>query len=749
MNARLERRFQHVAHYGQTSLESHEFTGRVPASFTFNSPVGLCMDRHQQVWVCDTGNNRVVVLDRSLTHILRILHCPDPGGAGQAGLDFRMPFHVCPHPEMDRVYISDMGNSRIVAMDYAAGRFTFAFAFGNQKGAGFDPLQDPNGLTVVANQAGGGYSIYVNDEFFHTPTEPIRNRCVRFDEKGDYVEDFRTLIDPDGSRHDLYWPQGLSSDAKGNLYIANTGSYEILKCAAGEPIGPDYSVTAKAPLISHQFEQPTGIGMLNIMRDVNVIGDHVFVPDHVANTISVYTLDGRELSPIKGVRPAWNHGAEPVHSLTDRLYYTLEDEALVSPYVICQGETADTFLVSEPFTSRIIKLRIDRLGDPDSQASLIMAVGGRRDEPGSRGRDPQFNCVTSVLGLQRRTPNGAAPAADSAAELPDYLRYNPFQLGYMSLGKALAAQYDFWFGDWTRRLLSTARATDAAGSFRLNVDAGNWQFKGYREDDRRFKAVHSPASGYFLPGNLAMAVYHPRAPLLGQICPGTPIVLVGNFNLGMVSMYQLDPLGRLINYGLPFGIQGEADGCLSGPQGMVVSDDGEVFIVDALNNRMSKWQFLQTGQVVFIRNFVWQGKGEGTGEQSIFTPTDVALDAHNRLFVTDQFNNRICVFDRYGNSLWCYGRQGYWEEGEADGGKFMLPTSLSIDGEHLILNDLVNRALKIFRIGPDALQFEGGISLFKLSQDKGGVWMPYFMHAQDGQVSVADSTYNIVQVFEY
>lgn len=749
MNARFERRFQHVAHYGQTSLESHDFKGRVPADFTFNSPVGLCMDRHQQVWVCDTGNNRVVVLDRGLTHILRILHCPDPGGSGEGAIDFRMPFHVCPHPEMDRVYISDMGNSRIVAMDYAAGRFEFAFAFGNRKGKGFEPLQDPNGITVVADKTGGGYSIYVNDEFFHTPTEPIRNRCVRFDEKGAYVEDFRTLIDPDGSRHDLYWPQGLSSDARGNLYIANTGSYEILKCAAGEPIGADYSVAAKTPLISHQFGQPTGIGMLNIMRDVNVIGDRVFVPDHVANTISVYTLDGEELSPIQGLRPAWNHGAEPVHSLTDPLYYTLEDEALVSPYVICQGEAADIFLVSEPFTSRIIKLRIARLGQPDSQATLIAAVGGRRDQPGRRGRDPQFNCVTSVLGLQRRPQHDAPAAAGSAAELPDYLRYNPFQRGYMNLGRTLAEQYDFWFGGWMRSLLQASHAADRAAGFHLNVDAGNWQFKGYRENDRRFEAAGSPCRGYFLPGNLAMAVYHPRVPLFGQICPGTPIVLVGNFNLGMVSLYQLDPLGRLINYGLPFGIQGDGDGCLNGPQGMVVSDDGEVFIVDALNNRMSKWQFLQTGQVVFIRNFVWQGAHLAGEERPIFTPTDVALDARGRLFVTDQFNNRICVFDRHGNSLWCYGQQGYWEEGEADGEKFMLPTSLAIDGERLILNDLVNRALKIFRIGPDALHFEGGISLFKLPQDKGGVWMPFFMHAQDGQVSIADSTYNIVQVFEY
>jgi len=79
----------------------------------------------------------------------------------------------------------------------------------------------------------------------------------------------------------------------------------------------------------------------------------------------------------------------------------------------------------------------------------------------------------------------------------------------------------------------------------------------------------------------------------------------------------------------------------------------------------------------------------------------------------------------------------------------MLPTSLAIDGDCLVLNDLVNRALKLFRIGDKTLEFLGGISLFKLSLPEGGVWMPYFMTACDRQVQIADMAYNVVQVFRY
>ncbi len=760
MSSRKNPDFKHVTRYGQTILDVPQYIGPIPQNFTFNSPVGVCMDRCQQIWVCDTGNNRVVILDRDMQRVIRILHCPDPENHSKAGkkadgaLTFHMPFHVCPHPQQNRVYITDIGNSRVVVMDYDNDEFDFAFAFGNDPRLGLKKLQDPNGITLV-KQKQGGYQIHVNDEFFHTKTEPRRNRCVRFDENGNYIDEFRTVISPDGERHDLYWPQGLASDAQGNLYIANTGSYEVLKCPANSPVQPDYSIAAQQPIISHTFADTSGIGMLNIMRYVNVIGERVFVPDHVANTISVLDLDGQPVSSISGLRPCWKHATEEVDSLTDPIYYALEDSAIVSPYVICQGEAPDIFLVSEPFCSRILKLRISNLDQPEATASILAAIGSRRDEKGNRRIDAQFNCVTSVMGLQRNNPPRPDSGYDVMSELPAYLRYNPLQRCYMGVGALMASQYDWLWKTWSWLLPNTTQASASftapplPDSLRLNVDAGNWDFQHYVERGGDFSPLHNPLAGYFMPGNLAMAVYHPRTPLLGQLCPGTPLLLVSNFNFGMVSLYQVGPLGKLLNYGVPFGFPGSGQGCLNGPQGMAVSDDGEAFVVDTLNNRMTKWQILQTGQVVFISSFVWPAEADDAADYR-FTPTDVEIDADNRVFVTDQFNNRICVFDRHGNPLWRVGQQGYWEEDTGgDGDDFMLPTSLAIDGEHLVVNDLVNRALKIFRIQPEGLEFATGISLFKRSIDAGGVWMPYFMYARDRQVFVADSTYNVVQVYSY
>ena len=744
MTTPTKKTFQHIALYGQTDQDDPDFVGNIPNNFTFNSLVGCCMDKQQRVWVCDTGNDRVLVLDNTLCKIIRILKCPERGGKEQGGLNFRMPFHLCQHPDNNQMYITDMGNSRVVVMEYSADKIQFSHVFGNTESDQGAPLQDPNGITIVRDKDGTCF-VHVNDEFFHTETDKLRNRCVRYTDKGVYVDEFRTVIDPDGNPHDIYWPQGISSDQQGNLYLANTGNYEILKVPANAPVEANYTIHGKMPVVHSQFNQPSGLGMMNIMRFVTVIGKHVFVPDHILNTISVYDMAGTLCTTLSGIRPSWNHGEESVHSLTDPIYYNEEDALLLNPYVICQGETDDIYFVTEPFSSRLIKLHIPQLTGTSAAMTMLAALGERRNQPGKHGADPQFNVVTAVAGFKQ--PPHQPLTTPTSGDLPPWLKFNPFQQWYMALANMVTTQYQQGLGKLMDQWLTKSTGTHDSNTVRLNMDAGNWRIKAYLEQKDGFSAVRENIiSGYFLPGNLSMTTYYPQVPLLGQICPQTPILLIANFNFGMISMYQIGPLGQLLNYGVPFGFYGQFEGCMRGPQGMAVSDEGEVFIVDSLNNRISKWQILQTGQVVFIKNFAWYDKSPNP---TSFTPTDVAMGAKKRLFVTDQFNNRICVFDHDGKSLWSYGKEGYWQEGEPDGGNFMLPTSLAIDGNHLILNDLVNRALKLFRIEDKTLTFLGGISLFKLELEKGGVWMPFFMYARDHEVYIADSTYNVVQVFKY
>jgi len=199
----------------------------------------------------------------------------------------------------------------------------------------------------------------------------------------------------------LLWPQGLASDTRGNLYLANTGHYEVLKISTDWPIVDECVQAPHDAVMLHQHGKPTGIGKFNVMRSVCVIGDRVFVPGHIENAITVYDLEGRQVSVVSGLLPLWSHTLEPVHSLSDFAYGALEDVVFVGPYQICAAEgEEDVYFISEPFASSVIKVRIPRIqGDED--ALLMESVGHRRDDQDRSRSTSQFNCMTSVIGFKR------------------------------------------------------------------------------------------------------------------------------------------------------------------------------------------------------------------------------------------------------------------------------------------------------------------------------------------------------------
>lgn len=733
---------KHESYYGAVATEDHGFSGPISGTFTLNTPVGIALDRQDNVWVCDTGNNRIVIFDRDLSSIRRILRFPGSGRAKAQKTPFLMPFHLCPHPDKNVMFLTDMGNARVVALSYDQAKVGYAYSFGYQ-GDGinddtFSPLQDPNGITLI-REKNGEFSIWVCDEFFHTKDDQ-RNRCVKFTEKGKFVEQFKTIVDHRGSRHDLIWPQGIAANEEGMLFIANTGSYEVIRCHCTGQCNERHDKTHQGTVLLHSFGNPQGIGSFNIMRSVNVIRDLVFVADQVLNTVSVYETDGTFKTMISGIRPSWNHNAFEARSLSDYAYYSMEDNALLNPYTICQGEREGLYFISEPFTSRVIKIEIPDLKGDETTAHLVRAVGDRRNQRTNRKHVSQLNCVTSVRGLGGQAER--FPEKEKDPELPFSIRYNPFQLWYSGIGGLVTSGYRLWYDSVFGQHVSPGDRT----AQKFTLDAGNWTIKSYSEHVGKFKESCHTLEGYYFPGDLAMAVHYPTRPLLGQICPGSPLVFVTNFNFSTVTIYQFNIDGKLINYGLPFGFPGTMDGCLLGPQGIAVSRFGEIFIADSLNNRISKWRLLDTGQVIFDRTFNWQ---EPDATDYYFTPTDIAIDDRNRLFVTDQFNDRIRVFDQNGNGLWSFGKSGYCDNLDDDFDMFMLPTSLSIDHDELIVNDLVNRALKIFRIEDDTLSYLGGTKAFKEYPQKGGLWMPFFIFTENRRVYVPDSTFNVVNIFSY
>ncbi|MCP4110313.1 MAG: hypothetical protein GY749_33125 [Desulfobacteraceae bacterium] len=750
----MDAQIKHVTHYGDISFKNKTRIGRIPDDFTVNSPVGICMDKYQNIWLCDTGNNRVVIFDTELENILEVITTApkrikkQDGQFGEERAPLLLPFHAYQHPEKKQMLLTDMGNKRVVVFNYnyKDGKYTIdSTSFGYIDDGITDykpeeaeksllpfPLDDPNGVTMIKEKDEKWY-IYVNDEFQYDPEDSDQiNRCVKFTEQGAYVNDFRHVTDEkSGMAHDLIWPQGLASDSQGNLYIANTGRYEIVKCHYSQK-------NVEGTTLLHSFGNPKGVGSLNILRSVNVIDDKVFVPDQKANSISVYDLKTNKQIFITGMIPTWDHDQFEARTVSDFTFTMMENVALESPYQICKGEKEGVYFITEPFISRIIKIQIPTF-EKDCKAITICVIGDRRNLIEKERTSSQFNSVTSVVGLDAKFP--PSPTADPA--LPDYLKFNPLYYWYKGLSEAGMWSYQMWYSKVFRTFIPTN--LEDIKHTKYNVDAGNWLIKAYSENVEDFQQETNVLKGYYIPGDVGMTSFYPRKPLPGQICPGTPLLFVTNFLISMVTIYQFTPAGKLVNYGTPFGYRGAFEiGGMRGPQGIEINADGEIYIADSLNHRISKWQILPTGEVVFIKTFAWE-------DEEYFYPTDVSIDSKNRVLVTDQFNNRIRAFDKDGNCLWSYGVKGYCNEKNIKDkfDNFMLPASLCVDDNHLVVNDLVNRFLKVFQIKDDGLEFITGKALFKNQPEDGGVWMPYLIYAHNRQIYVPDTTYNVVNVYEY
>jgi hypothetical protein len=90
-------------------------------SFTYNgenigkfvSPQDICQTPDGKVYVADTGNNRIVVLDKSMEKTINIISTFDNGGKADS---FNQPYGVSVS-DTNQIYIADSQNHRIVVLD--------------------------------------------------------------------------------------------------------------------------------------------------------------------------------------------------------------------------------------------------------------------------------------------------------------------------------------------------------------------------------------------------------------------------------------------------------------------------------------------------------------------------------------------------------------------------------------------------------------------------------------------------------
>lgn len=99
-----------------------------------------------------------------------------------------------------------------------------------------------------------------------------------------------------------------------------------------------------------------------------------------------------------------------------------------------------------------------------------------------------------------------------------------------------------------------------------------------------------------------------------------------------------------------YGEFGSKDGQLNNPRAITIDSQGNLFVADELNDRVTK--FNNQGQAAGY----WGNRASSTDPGKFIILGGVAVDNQNHLQALDEFNHRIQVFDKQGNYLSSWGQ---------------------------------------------------------------------------------------------
>src|SRR5665213_1481435 len=121
-------------------------------------------------------------------------------------------------------------------------------------------------------------------------------------------------------------------------------------------------------------------------------------------------------------------------------------------------------------------------------------------------------------------------------------------------------------------------------------------------------------------------------------------------------------------YLFQWGSQGSGNGQFISPVGIALDSSSNVYVLDANNNCVEKFDHLG--------NYLTQWGSQGSGNGQFVYPGGISIDSSNNVYVSDGNNSRIEKFDHNGNYLTQWGSAG------SGNGQFISPVGIAIDSSN-------------------------------------------------------------------
>ena len=674
------------------------FIVQFPASLA--SPSGIASDAAGNVYIADTGNNRVL----KYSNIGALL--TSWGTPGSANGQFNQPWGIA--VDASNVYVGDSGNNRVqkftqagafvavwtvagahgVALDglgnlfvagtSAIGKYTLAGGFvtaWGSAGAGNGQFNAPFG--VAADAAGNVYVADTNN-----------GRVQKFTSAGTYVAQWGGLTTPDG----------VCVDNGGHVIVVETGGYRV------------DAFTGTGVLISQWGSQGAAAGQFQLARAVTTNANgNVYVLDsgnqrlEVFGTVTSVTM-AADVNPTAFGQPVTLTAIVAPTTVAGVVYF--KDGAAVIGPAGPSGLTVSNFSVGSHALTAFYG------GDPNSAAStspmvtLVVHTAATATalvavlNPSGTGQPVTFTTTVTAVPPGAGVPTGNVTLAiDGVPASPVALAGGVRTTVLSSLApgtRALTVAYagDTNFAPSTSTVLAQVVLPLQAPPSYL----AQWPGNGAGGNSRGATNLASDAAGeLFVPDyvNSHVQVFTGSGVNIIQFGtngsnPGQMVRPAGAATDASGYLYITDAYNNRVTtydlrgaYQAQWGTAGSGDGQFSNPNGIVVDGSRNIFVADEVANRIQK--FASWG------GFLAKWGSTGTGNGQFSSPTSLAADRAGNIYVADAGNFRIQKFTGDGVYL------GQWGSEGSLNGQFEYPGSIVMDAaDNLLVVDTYNHRVEKF-----------------------------------------------------
>lgn len=705
-------------------------------NYDFNSPGGLAVDQYRNLYVADTGNDRIVAFrlennDGMFGDYRRIL--PPIGSWGSGNLQFKNPtdLTVVPRHEVDQgewLAVADTGNHRVqlIPLNFTAAGNSIRVSTGpglampylNQFGAPSvgSGASDANAVAQtlwepVAICSDRNRCLYVADKSWHR----VSKWCVNAAGNGyDHVDDWEKAGGGSGNgNREFDTPISLALDPKHlYLYVGEAANNRIQRidstngthlCHWRPNMGPETLVPAGVAVDNRGEVYVSDSANGKILRgkvydangNVKNDGD---VPDQVADLWQARLSDTYMYAPAYVAKNKHDNALWIADSGNNRVkVYRPNADFILTPAAapVADGfnnPVGITFDGSTTFIADSGNNRIRRYGGDLSHQEDTGNTWSNR--PGSLATDSAGNFYVVELTshrIQKLNSSGELIISwgrrgkgQGEFDQPHSVAIDSSDNIYVSdEGNNRIQKFDnngAFITEWGGSGSRDGKFDEPKG---IAIDSSDNVFVVDHNNHRvqKFDSAGVHIDSFGTSGPAGEQLHSP----IGITIDSTDHIYVSDINSDEVKKFN--PAGSYVH---KWGGSGNADGQFDSPQGLSVDNSDNIYVADQNNHRFQK----------FNSSGVFQDKGGGTqgsADGELDSPTGLVINnASDKVFVADTNNNRIQEFDLSGTFV------SKWGEGGTGDNEFNNPRGIEYvtreNGAALYVAEQGNNRLK--RIDP-------------------------------------------------